>query len=114
MYAAVLKLREALGGSITVESMIATDEEVIHEAIKSVGYHNKKPGSIHFFSLLYIEIFRLCLVATSKRQPSSCGTTLAQTCPKQWTNFAHFLALALKWPFLLSKWHGICEYLQQN
>ncbi|KJA19070.1 hypothetical protein HYPSUDRAFT_69421 [Hypholoma sublateritium FD-334 SS-4] len=44
MHAAVIKLRKALGGSITIEGMIAADEEVIHEAIKTVGYHNKKHG----------------------------------------------------------------------
>lgn len=57
MYAAVAKLRKALGGSITIEGMIAADEEVIHEAIKTVGYHNKKHGLIDFSSsYLYSDV----------------------------------------------------------
>ncbi|KAF9480900.1 DNA glycosylase, partial [Pholiota conissans] len=42
MYAAVLKLREALGGSISVDAVIAADNSVILVAISSVGFLNKK------------------------------------------------------------------------
>ncbi|KDR82003.1 hypothetical protein GALMADRAFT_59471 [Galerina marginata CBS 339.88] len=41
-FAAMAKLRTALGGSISIEAMIAAPAEVISEAIASVGFWRKK------------------------------------------------------------------------
>lgn len=40
--AAVSKLREALGGSLTVEAMIHADDTSIAEAIAKVGFWRRK------------------------------------------------------------------------
>ncbi|CAA7260929.1 unnamed protein product [Cyclocybe aegerita] len=42
--AAVSKLRAALGGSLSVEAMIAADDSVISEAIAKVGFWRRKTG----------------------------------------------------------------------
>ncbi|TCD61247.1 DNA N-glycosylase and apurinic/apyrimidinic (AP) lyase [Steccherinum ochraceum] len=44
--AAVAKLREALGGSITVGAVLAADESAISEAIAKVGFWRRKTGYI--------------------------------------------------------------------
>jgi endonuclease III len=41
-HTAVKKLRMALGGSLTVDAILAADRNTISEAIKQVGFHNKK------------------------------------------------------------------------
>lgn len=40
--AAVLKLREAVGGSLSVDAILATDNIVISEAICKVGFWRRK------------------------------------------------------------------------
>lgn len=42
--AAVSKLREALGGSLSVPSMIEADETAISSAISKVGFWRRKTG----------------------------------------------------------------------
>ena len=42
--AAVAKLREVLGGTITIEALIAADESTISEAIQKVGFWRRKTG----------------------------------------------------------------------
>jgi endonuclease-3 len=42
--AAVENLREAFGGSISLEGMIAAEESVISRAIAKVGFWSKKTG----------------------------------------------------------------------
>ncbi|KAJ3500466.1 hypothetical protein NLJ89_g9780 [Agrocybe chaxingu] len=44
MFPATVRLREALGGSISIQAMIAVNDEVISEAIKGVGFWRKKTG----------------------------------------------------------------------
>lgn len=43
-HTAVKYLRAALGGSITVPAILAADKKTISDAIKQVGFHNKKTG----------------------------------------------------------------------
>lgn len=40
--AAVAKLRQALGGSITIEALIDADDSTISEAIAKVGFWRRK------------------------------------------------------------------------
>ncbi len=50
--AAVDQLRERLGGSITVEALIAADESVISESIAKVGFWRRKTQyAIHILLL---------------------------------------------------------------
>lgn len=42
--AATARLREALGGSITIEALIAAEEGTISEAIQKVGFWRRKSG----------------------------------------------------------------------
>ena len=42
--AATMALRKALGGSITVEGLIAADDSKISEAIAKVGFWRRKTG----------------------------------------------------------------------
>ena len=44
--AAVIKLRQALGGTITVEALIDAEESVIAESIAKVGFWRRKTGYI--------------------------------------------------------------------
>lgn len=39
---AVKKLRKAVGGSLTVASILAADESIMHEAIRKGGLADKK------------------------------------------------------------------------
>ena len=45
--AAVSKLRTALGGSLSIQGMIDTEEDVIAEAIAKVGFWRRKTGSVN-------------------------------------------------------------------
>lgn len=40
--AAIAKLREALGGSITINAVLSAEESVISEAIAKVGFWRRK------------------------------------------------------------------------
>ena len=42
--AAVSKLRDAIGGSLSVEALIATDDDKISDAICKVGFWRRKTG----------------------------------------------------------------------
>lgn len=42
--AAVTKLRAAVGGTLSVEAVIAADESVMSEAINKVGFWRRKTG----------------------------------------------------------------------
>lgn len=42
--AAVTKLRAAVGGTLSVEAIIAADESVMSEAINKVGFWRRKTG----------------------------------------------------------------------
>lgn len=44
--AAVIKLRQALGGTITVEALINAEESTISESIQKVGFWRRKTGYI--------------------------------------------------------------------
>lgn len=44
--AAVKNLRAAFGGSISLESMIAADDDVISQAIAKVGFWRRKTGYV--------------------------------------------------------------------
>ena len=44
--AAVRKLREALGGTITIEALIAADDSTISDAIQKVGFWRRKTGYV--------------------------------------------------------------------
>ncbi|KIM49604.1 hypothetical protein M413DRAFT_407778 [Hebeloma cylindrosporum] len=46
--AAVENLREAFGGSISVDAMIAAEESVISRAIAKVGFWNRKTGQVMY------------------------------------------------------------------
>jgi Helix-hairpin-helix motif len=46
--AAVSKLRTALGGSLSIQGMIDTEEEAIAEAIAKVGFWRRKTGFVTF------------------------------------------------------------------
>ena len=46
--AAVRKLREALGGTITIEALIAADESTISDAIQKVGFWRRKTGYVTY------------------------------------------------------------------
>ena len=41
-HAAVIKLRAALGGSITLDAILQADDKTIDDAIGQVGFHNNK------------------------------------------------------------------------
>lgn len=44
--AAVSKLREALGGSLTVDAMIEAEPSIISEAIAKVSFYRRKTESV--------------------------------------------------------------------
>ena len=46
--AAVRKLREALGGTITIEALIAADDSTISDAIQKVGFWRRKTGCVTY------------------------------------------------------------------
>jgi endonuclease-3 len=50
--AAVSKLREALGGSLTVDAMIEAEPSIVSEAIAKVGFWRRKTEFV-FFVLAY-------------------------------------------------------------
>lgn len=45
--AAVSKLRDALGGSITVDAMRQADNKIVSDAIGKVGFWRRKTESVH-------------------------------------------------------------------
>ncbi len=54
--AAIINLRSALGGSISVEGMIDAEDSVIAEAISKVGFWRRKTGfvdSIYTFETIW-------------------------------------------------------------
>jgi len=46
--AAVSKLREAVGGSLSVDAILAVDDTTISEAIAKVGFWRRKTQSVAF------------------------------------------------------------------
>lgn len=47
--AAVSRLREAIGGSLSVDAIIAATEDVVADAISKVGFWRRKTQSVHQF-----------------------------------------------------------------
>jgi len=55
--AAVSKLRTALGGSLSIQGMIDTEEEAVAEAIAKVGFWRRKTGFVAFYTLFPFLLF---------------------------------------------------------
>jgi endonuclease-3 len=55
--AAVSKLREAVGGTLTVERIIETDESKISEAIGKVGFWRRKTQQVTWAVQLWLSSF---------------------------------------------------------
>ena len=104
--AAVSKLREAVGGSLSVGAILAVDEVTISEAIAKVGFWRRKTQSVYLF-IMITQIYHC--VDTSSRQLKSCGMTSIRTFLKQWTICARYQASVPRWLFWLSKLHGTCS-----
>jgi endonuclease III len=49
--AAVGKLRTALGGTLSLDALLAAEEHVIADAISKVGFWRRKTQSVHPFPL---------------------------------------------------------------
>jgi endonuclease-3 len=47
--AAVSKLRDAVGGTLSVDAIISADEATISDAIAKVGFWRRKTGSVYLF-----------------------------------------------------------------
>jgi endonuclease III len=67
--AAIAKLREALGGSISVEGMINAKDGAISEAIAKVGFWRRKTQSVMHLRLVYIVMLFVQVLETD------CATT---------------------------------------
>jgi endonuclease III len=87
----VLKLREAVGGSLSVDAMLAAEEDTISEAIRKVGFWRRKIQSV--YSCIVI-IHRTPVISyhidTSSKQLKSSMMTLIPTCRKQLTIYARY------------------------
>jgi endonuclease-3 len=84
MHAATVKLREALGGSISIAGVIAADDAVILNAICKVGFFNKKAQYVPDF--LGTKLRSNLRSDISRWQRSDCATSSTQMCLKQWTS----------------------------
>ena len=77
--AAVITLREAVGGILSVDAIINAEDSVIKEAIKKVGFSNKKTMCVLVFP--YTTPFTFIL-DTLRALPKSSRTILTPTSPK--------------------------------
>ena len=57
--AAVKKLREALGGSITVEALVKADDKTISDAISKVGFWRRKTQCVIVFVSILARVLSL-------------------------------------------------------
>lgn len=102
--AAVAKLREAVGGSLSVNAIMQADESVISEAICKVGFwrrktqYERRPTESVPFSCSLVHL------GISSKLRRSCMTSLGETSRRQLTTSAPCLVLArrwLSWPYKL-------------
>ena len=74
--AAVSKLREAVGGSLTVEAILEADEKAIADAIAKVGFWRRKT-QLALPSLHCILFISYRISGISCRRQESCGMSSA-------------------------------------
>ena len=106
--AAVSKLREAVGGTLTVDAILAADEKVIAEAIAKVGFWRRKTQLAPIFLHFILSVLRR-VSGISSRPRRSLRMSLTLTSRRRSMSCALCLGLDLRWPSCASMSLGTCE-----
>lgn len=87
MDAAMVKLRTALGGAVSLQAVLEAEEAIILEAISKVGFWKKKTQCVFLFFVFlcsHIFISDPPNLGTLKRPLKSYVATLMETSPRRW------------------------------
>jgi endonuclease-3 len=104
--AAVSKLREAVGGSLSVDAILAADEGAISEAIAKVGFWRRKTQSVHLFIMIITPIYHIVLCRYLKQTAQKLRDDFDSDVPKTVDDLCSlpgvgpkmaFLALQIAW-----------------
>jgi endonuclease III len=108
--AAVSNLREVVEGSLSVDAMLAAEEDTISEAIGKVGFWRRKTQSV--YSCIVI-MHRTPVVSyhtdTSSERLKSFMMTLIPTCRKRLMIYARYQVLDPRWHCWPSRLRGTCS-----
>jgi endonuclease III-like uncharacterized protein len=81
--AAVEKLRDAVGGTLSVEAVISADDSTISNAIAKVGFWRRKTGSVYLSVEERAAIFTFSILGISRRRLYGYAMISIQRCPRR-------------------------------